>query len=257
MGGYKVMSKLLRANFARLWKSRAFWVCIIFQIFLAAIDFLSAYFISEEKTFVLSRQFFIGSYIMIFLSVFITSFICTDYSCKTIRNKLIVGQTRAAVYFSNFAAALVGSFVIIAAYWAVMSALAFSLGVEMGMPLNEFCFLFWAQIAAVTALVSLYVLLSELVTSKSKAVTAALISSFVLSIVYPAMKEMYIEFNVQAARAVSKGISVFFTDIMPSGQLVQMETGEDIQGIFPIYSLAVAAVSTAVGVLIFRRKDLK
>lgn len=251
------MNKLLRANFARLRKSRAFWVCIIFQIFLAVMDFLPAYFISEEKTFVLGRQFFIGSYIMIFLSIFITSFICTDYSCKTIRNKLAVGQSRAAVYFSNFVAVLTGSFAIIAAYWITVSAVAIPLGVEIGMPLGEFCFLFGAQIAAVTALVSLYVLLSQLVTSKSKAVTTALILSMVFSLMYPLMGEMNIEFNVQAAETISKGISVFFTDILPSGQLVQMEMGADIQRIFPIYSLAVAAVSIAFGVLIFRRKDLK
>ena len=251
------MSKLLRANFMRLKKCSSFSVCIIIQVFLAAIDFFSAYFISTEKETVFGRSYIVGSYIMIFLSVFITSFICTDYSRQTIRNKLFVGHTRGAVYFSNFITTWLGSLVIVAAYWITVSIISVSLGVKAGMPLNDFCFLIITQIAAVTALVSLYVLLSELITSRSKAVTTALILSLILSIMYPVMGDMHIEFNVQAAKVVSNGISVFFTDIMPSGQLVQMEMGSDIQRIFPIYSLVVAVVSSAIGVIIFRRKDLK
>ena len=251
------MSKLLRANFMRLRQSLSFWVCVVLQVFLAAIDFFSAYFISTEKESVFGRSFIVGSYIMIFLSVFITSFICTDYSCQTIRNKLVVGHSRGAIYFSNFITTWIGSLVIVAAYWITMSAISVSFGIEADMPPNEFCFLIFTQISAVTALVSLYVLLSELITSKSKAVTTALILSLVLSIMYPIMGDMHIEFNVQAAKVISDGISVFFTDIMPSGQIVQMEIGADIQRIFPIYSLAVTVISSTIGILIFRRKGLK
>ncbi|MDE7293299.1 MAG: ABC transporter permease [Oscillospiraceae bacterium] len=199
----------------------------------------------------------VGSYIMIFFSIFITSFICTDYSCQTIRNKLIVGHSRAALYFSNFITAWIGSLVIAAAYLITIAVLTVFLGLETGMPPNELCFFILTQIAAVTALVSFYVLLSELITSKSKAVTTALILSLVLSIMYPIMGDMHIGFNVQAAKVISNAISVFFTDIMPSGQLVQMEMGADIQRIFPVYSLAVTAASSAIGILIFKRKGLK
>lgn len=248
------MSKLLRANFARLRKSRSFWVCMILQIFLAAVKFLYRYAVDPEKAVIFGGQCIAGSYIMIFLSVFITSFICTDYSCKTVRNKLIIGQSRGAVYLSNFITVLTGSIAIAAAYWVTLSAAALSLGGETGMPLNEFCFVILSQTAAVTALVSLYAALSELVTSKSKAVTAALIASLIMVAVFHATKDMYIEFNVQVGLNLQ---AVFFNDIMPSGQLLQMETGADIPRIFPFYSLAVTAISTIAGVLIFRRKDLK
>lgn len=239
------MSKLLRANFMRLRKSNSFSLSIIIQVFLAAINFFMAYFIYPDKSVIFGRSFIVGSYIMIFLSIFITSFICTDYSCQTIRNKLIVGHSREEIYFSNFITTWIGSLIIVSAYWITISALSVFLGLETGMPPNELCFLILTQIAAVTALVSLYVLLSELVTSKSKAVTAALI----LSLIFSAIGDTSVNPK-----------SIFFTDIMPSGQLVQMEQMEkaaDIQRIFPIYSLAVTVISSAIGIMIFRRKELK
>lgn len=244
----------------RLRQSLSFWVCIVLQVSFAAILFFMMYLVYPEETHVFGKSFILGSYIMIFLSVFITSFICTDYSCQTIRNKLFVGHSREAIYFSNFITVWIGSIIITAAYWITLLAISVFVGFEVGMPPNEFCFLILIKIAAVTALVSLYVLLSELVTSKSKAVTAALILSLFFTIIYPIMGDMRIEFNVQAAKVISNSISVFFTDIMPSGQIVQMEQMEtiaDIQRIFPIYSLAVTVVSSAIGILIFRRKDLK
>lgn len=255
------MSKLLRANFMRLGKSNSFSLCIIIQIFFAVLVFFMAYVINFEKSksLVFDRSFRVGSgsYIMIFLSIFITSFISDDYSCQTIRNKLIVGYSRDEIYLSNLITVWISSLVIMAAYLMTVAVLSVFFGVEAGMPSNELYFLILTQIAAVTALASLYVLLSELVTRNYVAVAAALI----LSLFFTVMVAMNMESGMSPAISLShSGISVFFNDIMPSGQLVQMEQMEsvaDIQRIFPVYSLAVTVFSSAIGILIFRKKDLK
>ena len=244
----------------RLGKSLSFWVCIVLQVSFAVTIFFMTYLVYPEETHVLGKSFVVSPYIMFFLSVFITSFICTDYSCQTIRNKLFVGHSREAIYFSNFITTWIGSVIITVAFWITLLVISVFVGFEADMPLNEFWFLILTKISAVTALVSLYVLLSELITSKSKAVTTALILSLILLIIYPIIEDMHIGFNVQAAKVISKGVSVFFTDVLPSGQIdqmMQMETAADIKRIFPIYSLVVTVVSSAIGVLIFRRKDLK
>lgn len=230
----------------RLRQSLSFWVCIVLQVSFAATVFFMMYSVYPEETHILGKSFIISPYIMFFLSVFITSFICTDYSCQTIRNKLFVGHSREAIYFSNFITTWIGSVIITAAFWITLLVISVFVGFEAGMPLNEFWFLILTKIAAVTALVSLYVLLSELITSKAIAVTTALILSFICS-------GPLIETNIRF-------ISVFFNDIMPSGQInqmMQMETTADIQRMFPVYSLAVTVVSSAIGILIFRRKGLK
>ncbi len=241
------MSKLLRANFARLRKSDSFLLCIIIQVFAAVMETLFNCFIYGKEEFFFGRSFIVGTYIMILLSVFITSFICTDYSCKTIRNKLIIGHSRIAIYFSNFITVLTGSLVIIAAYWVTALAIALPLGGELGMTTGEFCFLVLTQLVAVTALVSFYVLLSELVTSKSMAVTAALILSFFSTIIGDICREVGV-----------RALSLFFSEILPFGQMVNMEMSDTpIPHIFPVYSLIVIVIFSAVGVLFFERKDLK
>lgn len=241
------MSKLLRANFARLWKSNSFLLCIIIQVFDAVMETLLNYFIYGKEELFFGRSFIVGTYIMILLSVFITSFICTDYSCKTIRNKLIIGHSRIAIYFSNFITVLTGSLVIIAAYWVTALAIVLPLGGELGMTTGEFCFLVLTQLAVVTALVSFYVLLSELVTSKSMAVTAALILSFFSTIIGDICREVGV-----------RALSLFFSEILPFGQMVNMEMSDTpIPHIFPVYSLIVIVIFSAVGVLFFGRKDLK
>ncbi len=242
------MGKLLRANFVRLRKSNSFLLGLIIQVFIAVIDFLAGYSFHGKEALAFGRSFIVGSYIMILLSVFITSFICTDYSCKTVRNKLIIGHSRIAIYFSNFITVLTGSLALAISYWVTVLAAALPLGGEIGMPPRDFCFLVFTQLAVVTALVSFYVLLSELITSKSAAVTAALILSFMLCII----GEIYMASDARA-------LSVFFSEVLPFGQMVHMEMMSDtpIPHIFPVYSLIVIVISSAVGVLFFGRKDLK
>lgn len=230
----------------RLGQSLSFWVCVVLQISFASIIFFMTYAVYPEVC-ILGKSFVVGSYIMFFLSVFITSFICTDYSCQTILNKLFAGHCREAIYFSNFITVWIGSVIIAAAYWIALLVFSVFVGFEAGMPMNEFWFLIIAKLAAVTALTSLYVLLSELITSKSAAVTAALILSF-------------IGVGDPAGATNIRFISIFLSDIMPSGQLYQMmmmEPMSDIKRIFPLYSLIVTVISSAIGVVIFRRKDLK
>lgn len=230
----------------RLGQSLSFWVCVVLQISFASILFFMTYAVYPEVC-ILGKSFIVGPYIMFFLSVFITSFICTDYSCRTILNKLFAGHSREAIYFSNFITVWIGSVIIAAAYWIALLVFSVFVGFEAGMPMNEFWFLIIAKLAAVTALTSLYVLLSELIASKSVAVTAALILSFICS-------------GDPAGATNIRFISIFFSDIMPSGQLDQMvltETISDIKRVFPLYSLIVTVISSAIGVVIFRRKDLK
>ncbi len=241
------MGKLLRANFARLRKSDSFLLGIIIQAFFAVIDFFVSYFLYEKEALAFGRSFIVGSYTTILLSIFITSFICTDYSCKTIRNKLIIGHSRIAIYFSNFITVLTGSLAFAISYWVTVLAVALPLGGEIGMPPSEFFFLVLTQLAVVTALVSFYVLLSELVTSKSVAVTAALILSFFSTIIGDICREVGV-----------RALSLFFSEILPFGQMVNMEMSDTpIPHIFPVYSLIVIVIFSAVGVLFFGRKDLK
>lgn len=101
------MRKLLAANFSRLWKSRIFWTAqmgmalwglFMFALFLYNADNMGQMFTqSNAHTYFFYVYLFIGAVIAVFASLFIG----TEYADGTIRNKLMVGHSRWAVYAAN------------------------------------------------------------------------------------------------------------------------------------------------------------
>lgn len=76
------MSKLLRANFTRLWKSKVFWGCILFM-FGFSLDFIASQYKYMEYGYEPNIDAVLFSdcmYIPIVAAVFIGLFIGTDYS---------------------------------------------------------------------------------------------------------------------------------------------------------------------------------
>ncbi len=64
--------------------------------------------------------------------------------------------------------------------------------------------------------------------------------------------------NPMYVSGIQRDVITVVNDVLPSGQLVQVEMGSvHNEELMPLYSLGVLAVSTAVGVLVFRKKDLK
>ncbi len=100
------MRKLLSANFSRLFKTKAFWLgmgAMVLAFFIIHRPHSSPLYF--EKTF-FQYTLLIGFFVAIFTALFIG----TDYHDGTIRNKIILGHPRQALYISNlivcFAAAL-------------------------------------------------------------------------------------------------------------------------------------------------------
>lgn len=249
------MSRLLRANFMRLKFSLAFWVCVIVSGFSGFFLMLMSYFGSYGQPFDISVFFFCGTMLMWLMAAFIPLFIGTEYSDLTIRNKLIAGHTKTAVYFSNLITVLICSFVIYTAYWLpAVSAGAF-LGGNMGIPVKLFCAMLFTNALAITAMTAVLVMPSMLISRKSSAVTAALIGTLILVFAAEIFGIVSVSFATPA-EAVLSVISLFFTEVSPFGQAMQIDVGK-INGLFPVYSISVTAFAAAAGAFIFKRKDLK
>ena len=102
------MSRLLSADFAKVKKSRFFWLCIIgmavFGLYMKIMEYISTqqYF---SRSPALHSMLSIYAMVIGFLTAaFVSLFVGTEYSDGTIRNKLIIGHSRAAIYFSNLIA---------------------------------------------------------------------------------------------------------------------------------------------------------
>ncbi|MDE5577128.1 MAG: ABC transporter permease [Oscillospiraceae bacterium] len=94
------MSRLLKANFARLLKNKTFHICMFIMFgFAVAVLFASS---SDESFVALDGLLFVGSFFVgIAIAVFVGIFIGTEYSDGTLRSKLTSGHSRITVYLAN------------------------------------------------------------------------------------------------------------------------------------------------------------
>lgn len=124
------MRNLLSAGFVRLWRCKMFWLSCLF---VAATTLMSTWarytddhqydYLSSLDSAFLSYIFFIA----IFIPVVCALFIGVEHADGTIRNKIICGHTKAAVYLSNL--------ILISAASLLMCTAAVAPGLCVGLPL--------------------------------------------------------------------------------------------------------------------------
>lgn len=270
--------KLLRADIARLWKSKSFWVCAILSFAISAINIITDGVVSDswrDNTYMLMMGG--NSNILLLVCIFTPLFIGTDYSNGTIRNKLTVGATRLNVYFSNLITIAAGGLLIAAAGW-LPNIVGICFGRTFGMGAGEFMFRMLIIVLAIIAMGSIFTLLAMLIASRSANTAVSITGAFVLIIGAAIILNLLSQPEfISGYELTLEGISQtepepnpfyisgtkrqFLTavnDILPSGQLIQIESNElHNEYAMPLYSLGVLTVTTAAGSVLFRKKDLK
>ena len=196
------------------------------------------------------------------LSVLITLFIGTEYSDKTIRNRLVVGHSRFEVYLSNL-------IICLASAWA-MYAVGVIVAVAAGVPLlgnyaHSLKLLFPQLLCAVlsiSALVSIAVLLAMLISNRVISSVVALLLSVGLAYVpTPLWDKLYSSFNEITLTGWKRMVYKVLYDFLPTCQLYQytsdIESFPKNLALFPLYSILIIVVTTAIGLVIFKKKNLK
>lgn len=98
------MRNLLSANFARLWRSRLFWIMEagvfawgVFAYLLFRVNTANGYVCENGNTYFFNQMTFVGITVACFSGLFIG----TEYSDGAMRNKISVGHGRAGIYLAN------------------------------------------------------------------------------------------------------------------------------------------------------------
>lgn len=277
------MNKLLSANFMRLKKSATFWLCAIstlvisaFMIWYGAAGAEAAAERGVIKT--LDDYYFqLVPYIGAVVAVFISLFLGTEYSDGTIRNKLVVGHTRINIYLANFLTCLLGGF-IITALWFIGSLPGIYLIGNFEMGFSGAIAYFFAAIGVTAAFTAIFVLISTLSRNKAITVVIVLVLWVAMTLVGSGVNDRLseVEFNGGMAYVdgqfvmqeetpnpmyLTGGVRVLFELLhtaLPSCQAITMTSTELTNPLLHISaSLIVAVVITAIGILMFRKKDLK
>lgn len=281
------MSKLLRANFTRLVKSGIFWISILFMTVLGGISTMTQY--REMMTIAdytpnIDRILFSGCMFMPIVSaVFTGLFVGTEYSDGTIRNKLIVGHERGAVYFSNFIVCAAALFLIHFAYIAVIASIGFLLVGNARLPVPALVIMGVVSLGALLALTAVFVLMSMLIHGKAACCVASMILGMVIlinaSMIHSRLKEpeYYDAYrfsitddagNVHEEQSerqknplylvgTKRKVFEFLYDFLPGCQMLRISYCEPVRlAKFPLYSFGITIAVTACGMFFFRRKNI-
>ena len=281
------MRNLLSAGFARLWRSKAFYLSLGALFLLAVFIMLNfsrqAMADTSGYSFYLEHHYFdTAVYSGIFIAAFIGIFISVDYSDGTLRNKLIIGHTRTAVYLSHLIICAAAS-VIFTVTWVVGGMVGIPVLGLWAIPADQ---LFLVAVVSVLASISLSaIFLSVCILSANKAVTAvtcillslALIviaSFFGNNLAEPEMTHgmtITMENGLQVMDPTPnpnyvteplRTVYIAIINILPTGQqmlLANLKSGLNF-AVYPLQiagSLLLTVLCTGAGLFLFRRKDLK
>ena len=160
------MNKLIKADFARLFKSRIFWFGSMFMIITSL--YFTYHYVQNMKyaqIYVPTDGIFSegADYIYFITALLIGNFVGKDFAYNTIRNKIAVGYTKKEIYLSDLIVCLSASAAIYAVKYIIFlgaESLGFIRKFEMSyetifkMIICSFIFLlaFWALIIFICTL---------------------------------------------------------------------------------------------------------
>lgn len=281
------MSRLLAADFSRLWKSRDFWTCAAFMAsFGAFMVLLGYYFMCRTGNYSAGLVCFGYAKLMgIAAAFFISLFWGREYSDGTIRNKLVTGHERYKVYLSGLIVNTAGVVMINVIYVAVVFLLGMPL---LGLPGTSFL-PFAAQSGLLTLVMDLsfaacFTMHSMLRQNKASVTAVSIIAAFILLFVSgyirarldePKVYEPYTYMTDKGyvitreeepnpsyleEGSTKRKVFEFLDELLPSGQALKIEAGEvtkEQAGRLALYSCLVVLVSVGGGIAGFQRKDIK
>lgn len=281
------MNRLLFANFSRLWRNTIFWFCmggmLIYAVAYMLYNSQRPYSWTGEAYPLEHYYFQILLYIGFFFAAVTSMFLGTEYGDGTMRNKLIAGHTRTNIYLANLIVSYAANLLImgvgmIGALVGVPALGFFTFG-----PANlvGYFLISVLLVAAYSAINTFIAMLSSNKTMSTVLVSLTLTFGLLLcaSILYEALNEPE-TINTRSGITITGAASIpivgetvpnphyiggamrtivqVILDILPTGQGVNLAFLNIERAHWMMLSSAAVTVGmTALGIVLFRKKDLK
>ena len=288
------MYKLLNASFSRLRKNKIFLGLVILTIIIAAFMLISEYLdkvkyssvfgISSNTTDILLTNFIniIGFFIAIFTSLFVGA----EYSDGTIRNKIVAGHSRKNIYLSNLIVSILVGIFLELIYLIIVSIVSIPI-----FGLVQMSFLQLAVILLdIIMIIIVYSSIFNFIALICSNITISTVSSLLLILIMfvidmllspTANSTEYIQKNkvmdeqgnityeivknedypgkiIQTTCKTIINFNPVSQAIEISGNKINMNE-EDFNNmkVYPLYSLGLIIIITAIGIYLFNIKELK
>lgn len=258
------MDRLLRADFYRLYRQKTLWVFALLMMLLAA-GFCLMQKTAMDYTVCLDRVLFLPmSLYGVAVAALVGLFAGEDFSDGVIRNKLIAGRTRRAVYLSLLLAVWAACLTVYLLGFAVSLGLGlwlFPVNVTAGQVLQ------FLLLGVLTCLGfgSLYCMVTLLLADRAAAVAACMGLACLLLFLCLQTNSLLVQAeyrdglpNPHYVGGLPRAACAFLHDLNPYGQAAQLSAMVCPAPVrFAALALLLVAVTCAVGMAVFCKKDLK
>ncbi len=269
------MRHLLAFEYRKLWRSKAFYICMFIMAALcmaqiaitkATMDFFSITSITEaldEATPEMLKysgiKYLMGAcsstYIPIFFAILVTIFVCADFTEGTIKNIVSRGFTREKVFFSK-AIVICTATVIFGIFSMLVNFAGGSMIFKMGTGFTIECF--WSLLAQLLALIA-YTMLNVLLAVLFGSLGGALTLGLVIPILFPLLAQLAdlaLKVAVKNPKSLPENpISRFTVGTNLSTISTMSPEGKDIVFAAVIFASYIL-LFTLLGILAIRRKEV-
>lgn len=283
------MTKLLNANFRRLWRSKTFWIGLVLacaHTLLGVINnlYYKNAWVDQSAVITADHTLFPDTLItIIIMAVLVVMLVGREYTDKTIRNKIVTGHSRVSIYLANLIVCLTAAAIL---FIVPMLLIGLAVGTPLlgGFTLSFKAFIlpFFCYLLGVFGFTSLFLLIVMSIQNRTVAAIVVLLLAAILVSVPTTLGEMLeaperveevvwdenVEDFVYTGEMMENQAYVggparvmvqFLFDFLPGGTLQQtspFNATKDMAAL-PIYAVSFIAVSTLGGAVIFKKKELK
>ena len=274
------MIKLLKAGFFRLKKDIIFYLFIFLTIGMAGFMLYRYYNnnIIFKNTYLdeIVNEFII--YIGFFIAIFISIFVGKEHSQGIIRNKIIVGHSRIAIFLSNLIISIVVSIFGELIYLIIVLLIGIPLFGQMKMTLTQFLMTMLNTTLIIISFCTIYNFIAMLCSDITLSTIICIILFIALFILQEALGSIvhankYIKngyFENGNKHIISqepnpnypgddkvKQARLFYLAI-PEGQAMEIKNNRlEYLKQMPIYSITLIIIINILGIYIFSKKELK
>lgn len=276
------MRNVFAANRMRLRKSRALWICMglvfLFTVYMVLTGYNSSLRYGSEMGLE-DSLFGVLPFGGLVLSAFFALFLGTEFGDGTVRNKIIAGRSRVEIYLANLLTCFLGCTAIF---------LAWTLAGFVGLPLfglwkigtKAFLVKMAVDYFSVLSLTALLVPVCHMISNKATCAVVSIFTDFGIllagsyfynSLCEPETMQEFISFSQEEGAVYGdlipnpayiggslRTVYQWMLNLLPSGQQIWVADEPVTEPVkMCLCSLAVIAAATAIGLALFRRKELK
>ncbi len=260
------MINLLRSGYTKLFRNRVYLIClIIVSLAPVLITLTNISGRNGNQAGPLNGICDTGlNIIWMAISFFVSVFIGKEYDEKTVRNKIIAGHSRAAIYFSDLIVVLSGALLMQLACFVTGTAVSVPIFGMYDEPLISFIISEISAACIITFYTTLVMMISTVISSKIYAQSVSMVLVMIIAMAGTIIFESVSKngFSPEQIAAISaagtENMKAFIFKYEPQSQAMIVLSGgaADFLPEILFTNIISSAVFTLAGALIFRKKDL-